>query len=155
MITFFNMQRIIVWSLLVVISNIATWNSLTLPDKGFTVPKYPIGINILARISVTDIMPPIRVAISISMRGEDVLLYKFQAKYIFFYLTSSAVKHSGPFRLILFDSVFSVFSLLQASAEAIQLRSVTFLAGTLVKVMAINLIEQWMIDGEWIELIGE
>ena len=42
-----------------------------LPDKGVTVSKYPIGVNILARISVTSTMPPIRVVISISMSGED------------------------------------------------------------------------------------
>ena len=46
-------------------------------------------------------------------------------------------------------------SLLQALPEASQLRSVTFSAGTLAEVMAINLIETWMMDGVWIELIGE
>ena len=43
-ITFFNIPQRKFLSLLVGISNLATWKSLTLPDKGFTVSKYPIDI---------------------------------------------------------------------------------------------------------------
>ena len=72
MITFFVMSQRKVLSLSVGIPNLATWQYLTLLDKGFTFSKYPIGINVLAHILAMAIMPPIRVAISISMIGEDV-----------------------------------------------------------------------------------
>ena len=124
MITFFDVSHRKVWSLSVGISNIKIWKSLMLPDKGLTVSKYPISINILVLILVRAIMPPIRAAISISMRGEDALLYKFKAIFIFSAFTSAAATHSGSFRLILFISVFYIFSLLRASVKASQLKSV-------------------------------
>ena len=64
--TLFDMPRRKVWSLSVGISNLATWQSTTLPDKGFTIAEYPIGIKILALISVMAIMHPIRMMIYIS-----------------------------------------------------------------------------------------
>ena len=153
-ITFFDMPGRKVWNLLVGIYNTATWKSMKLLEKDFTISKYPISINILAHIVVTDIMPPIRVAISASMRGEKGWLYKILANFIFFDFTSAAATCSGPFRLILFTSIFTIFSLLRASAETSQLRSAIFLAGTLAEVVVDNSIEQWMMDGAWIEWIG-
>ena len=90
MIAFFDMLRKKVLSLSFGIYNVATWQSLTLPEKGFSVSNYPIGINILARILVMAIMPPIRVTISISTRGEDVWSYNVKANFIFFAFTSAA-----------------------------------------------------------------